>query len=86
MIKRQLLKLQQTQVTVSEYYSHSANNRARNKSLYASDNSKDDRSDPDEFPVSPLDGHRIHGGDEMDPDDINQRPEQSEAEHGPGIV
>ena len=74
------------QVCLQKHYSHSANNRASDESLDASDDSKHDRSDPDEFPVSPLDGHRIHGGDEMDPDDINQRPEQSEAEHGPGIV
>ena len=67
-------------------YSHSTDNRASDQSLDASNNSKDDRSDPDELPVPPLDSHRIHSGDEMDSDDIDQSPEQREAEHGPGIV
>lgn len=71
---------------MQEHYSHSTDNRAGDQGLDASDDSKDDWGDPNELPVPPLNSHRIHGGDEMDPDDIDQRPEQSEAEHGPGIV
>jgi len=69
-----------------EYYSHPTNDRASNQRLDTSNNPKDDRSDPDKLPIPPLNGHRIHGGDEMNSDDIDQRPEQGEAEHGPGIV
>jgi hypothetical protein len=71
---------------MQERYSHPTNDRASDQRLDASNNSKDDRSDPDELPVPPLNGHRIHSGDKVDSDDINQRPEQSEAEHAPGIV
>lgn len=74
------------QPAVKKYNSHSTHNGACNERLNSSDDPKDNRRDPDKLPVPPLNHHRVHSSDKMDPDDIDQRPEQSKAEHGPCIV
>lgn len=56
-------------------HSHSADHRSCDQGLDASNNAEDYRRDPDKSPVLPLDHHGVHGSDEMDSDDIDERPE-----------
>ena len=65
---------------------HSSNHGPCDQGLDSSDESEDDGCDPDQLPVPPLDHHRVHGGDEMDADDVDQRPQQNEAENRRRIV
>lgn len=65
---------------------HSSNHGPRNQGFDSSDEPKDNWCDPDQLPVPPLDHHRIHGGDEVDADHVDQRPQQDEAENRRSIV
>lgn len=54
--------------------------------LDAPDQHVDDGYDPDDFPVSMLNGTRIPCSNHMDAANTYQGPEEGEAPHGVGIV
>ena len=56
-----------------------ANNIASDQGLNGTDCAEDDRGDPDELPIAPLDGHGKGGSNQVDADDINDGPEKGEA-------